>query len=136
MSIPLDKQLKWVLVIVISFIVVLATMDWMKYISHYENMRKISQSEEGVLAANLSVYKKEIGVITPLNNRLIVDAITGKNAKNKVFIKRNELRLNSHGEVIDPTGQPYIFSYSEGYPVVSSKSLGTSIRDVTGYYGN
>jgi hypothetical protein len=85
-----------------------------------------TRAETRVLAYNLQQYREEIGTLPPTDNKRVVDSLCGENPKHNAYCERSDFRLNERGEVIDPFGSPYIFSYLEGKVKVTSSAVNVS----------
>jgi hypothetical protein len=106
------RRYGWMGVIVIAVVILLVTaFTFLERHKRMEGFILQTRAEVRVLTANLELYREETGTYPPIENRAVVNALCGDNPKHKKFGSRSDLRLNADGQVIDPFGRPYIFSY-------------------------
>jgi len=121
------RRYGWMGVIVIAVVILLITaFTFLERRKRMEGPIMQTRAEVAVLTANLELYREEIGMYPPTENRAVVDALCGDNPQHKIFGSRSDLRLNADGQVIDPFGRPYIFSYVGENAKVRSSTVNVS----------
>jgi hypothetical protein len=65
--------------------------------------------EIGSLQAASSAFKTHFGHYPEGSNIEIIEQLSGNNVEHLTFIVRKQFHFNEKGEVVDPTGDPYVF---------------------------
>jgi hypothetical protein len=72
------------------------------------------------LEAVLEMYRRDFGSYPPLDNPVIVKALTGSNPAKKAYYDFRKNQINNKGELLDPWRTPYHFYMEKDGPVIVS----------------
>jgi hypothetical protein len=83
-----------------------------------ERVPKVNFQTEAILFA-IKLYREQLGVIPTGDSKTVSASLMGQNPNGVVFIE-GQGWTNQQGELIDPWGMPYLFSFESNTVTVRS----------------